>query len=313
MSAVEGIERTVRYFVTSDASAGGGLAREAAVGQLKYAVDLAQYSSYSEAVGTRLLTVIANLASRVGWMSHDAGMAGPAQRYAWYGLRAAHEAGTEQAQLLAVRTLDRLSDDRTARAVIRDEGLRLFAARGADAVTIRQIAASAGVSPGLVVHHFGGKDGLRRAVDEHVVAVIDGLFAALPEPGWAAATGASLTEAFLSRLPADSPVPAYLRRLLLSGDPAGTRLFGHWFQACQRALDGLAAAGILTETTDPVMRTGFVTATDLAVLLLREPLTAVLGVDPLSRDGMVRWTDVGMAAFRGGLFRDPPSPAGARS
>lgn len=109
-SAVDGIERTVRYFVTSDASAGGGLAREAAVGQLKYAVDLAQHSSYSEAVGTRLLTVIADLAGRVGWMSHDAGMAGPAQRYAWYGLRAAHEADTEQARLLAVRTLDHLAE-----------------------------------------------------------------------------------------------------------------------------------------------------------------------------------------------------------
>jgi transcriptional regulator with XRE-family HTH domain len=109
MAAVEGIERTVRYFEASDASAGGGLAREAAVGQLKYAVDLAQYASYSTAVGTRLLTVIADLADRVGWMSHDAGMAGPAQRYAWYGLQAAHEAGTEQARLLAVRTLDHLA------------------------------------------------------------------------------------------------------------------------------------------------------------------------------------------------------------
>jgi transcriptional regulator with XRE-family HTH domain len=109
-SAVEGIERTVRYFVTSDASAGGGLAREAAVGQLKYAVDLAQYASYSAAVGTRLLTVIADLAGRVGWMSHDAGMPGPGQRYAWYGLQAAHEAGTEQAQLLAVRTLSELAN-----------------------------------------------------------------------------------------------------------------------------------------------------------------------------------------------------------
>jgi transcriptional regulator with XRE-family HTH domain len=109
MAAVEGIERTVRYFVTSDASAGGGLAREAAVGQLKYAVDLAQYGSYSEAVGTRLLTVIADLAGWVGWMSHDAGMEGPAQRYAWYGLRAAHEAGSERAQLRAIGMLDDLA------------------------------------------------------------------------------------------------------------------------------------------------------------------------------------------------------------
>jgi transcriptional regulator with XRE-family HTH domain len=110
VSTVEGIERTIRYFVSSDASAGGGLAREAAVGQLKYAIDLAQYSSYSEAIGTRLLTVIADLADRVGWMSHDAGMDGPAQRYAWYGLQAAHEAGIERAQLLAVRVLDHLAE-----------------------------------------------------------------------------------------------------------------------------------------------------------------------------------------------------------
>lgn len=105
MSAVQAIEHTVRQFTASDASTGGGIAREAAVGQLKYTVDLAQHASYSEAVGNRLLTVIAELADRVGWMSHDAGMDGPAQRYFWYGLRAAHEAGTERAQLRAVAIL----------------------------------------------------------------------------------------------------------------------------------------------------------------------------------------------------------------
>ena len=66
-----------------------------------------------------------------------------------------------------------MPDDRTARAVIRDEALRLFAARGPDAVTVRQIAAAAGVSPGLVLHHFGSKAGLREAVDQHVLGLFD--------------------------------------------------------------------------------------------------------------------------------------------
>jgi ABC-type multidrug transport system fused ATPase/permease subunit len=50
-------------------------------------------------------------------------------------------------------------DDRTAWAVIRDEALRLFAGRGPDAVAVRQVAAAAGVSPGLVIHNFGSKGG----------------------------------------------------------------------------------------------------------------------------------------------------------
>lgn len=43
----------------------------------------------------------------------------------------------------------------TARAVIRDEALCLFAARGPAAVSLRQVAAAAGVSPGPAIHHFG--------------------------------------------------------------------------------------------------------------------------------------------------------------
>ena len=38
--------------------------------------------------------------------------------------------------------------------------------------TVRGIAARAGVSPALVQHHFGTKDGLRRACDEHVLGYI---------------------------------------------------------------------------------------------------------------------------------------------
>jgi TetR/AcrR family transcriptional regulator, regulator of cefoperazone and chloramphenicol sensitivity len=62
------------------------------------------------------------------------------------------------------------ADDLTARARIRDAALRQFAEQGFERSTIRGIAATAGVSPGLVRHHFGSKEALRDAVDEHVLS-----------------------------------------------------------------------------------------------------------------------------------------------
>src|SRR4051795_3356831 len=61
--------------------------------------------------------------------------------------------------------------DLTARARFRDAAVRCFGAEGFG-VPVRAIAAEAGVSPGLVIHHFGSKDALRVECDEHVLQVI---------------------------------------------------------------------------------------------------------------------------------------------
>jgi len=60
------------------------------------------------------------------------------------------------------------TDDLTARARIRDAAIEAFAARGFDA-TVREIASRAGVSPGLITHHFGSKDALRAACDSEAL------------------------------------------------------------------------------------------------------------------------------------------------
>lgn len=105
LAEVEEIEQTTRYFSAKDAKAGGGLSREAAVGQLKYAVDLVRYGSYTEAVGNRLLAAVAGLSGLVGWMCMDSGMPGPAQKYLVHGLQAARESTDPRAPLLAVYLL----------------------------------------------------------------------------------------------------------------------------------------------------------------------------------------------------------------
>jgi hypothetical protein len=125
MSTVAGIEQSTRHFAASDAEVGGGLSREAGVGQLKYAVDLAQHASYDEAVGKRLLAAIANLSGLVGWMSFDADMDGPAQRYFVYGLQAAHEVGDEATALRAAGILADMAHQMRALGHP-DTGLRLI-------------------------------------------------------------------------------------------------------------------------------------------------------------------------------------------
>jgi len=194
-------------------------------------------------------------------------------------------------------------DSRTARAVIRDESLRLFAERGPDAVTLRQIAAAAEVSPALVIHHFGSKKGLRAAVDSYVHGVFDVLFQQMGRLDWHGEdTEVSLAELMLRNLPPDSPIPAYLRRLWLSGEEPGLMIFRHWYELSCEMMERLATEGILRPSSDPPVRSAFVMVNDLALLLLHDQLTVALDFDPLSGEGMTRWAGEALDVYRGGLF-----------
>lgn len=208
-----------------------------------------------------------------------------------------------------------IPDDRTARAVIRDEALRLFAARGPEAVSVRQIAAAAGVSPGLVVHHFGSKEGLCREVDQYVLAVFGAMLGELTGDGGAelldpAAGGGSLSEAFARHLPDGSPLPAYLRRLLMSDAEAGRLLFRQLYDMSRTTLEGLAAAGLADRGRDPAVRAALLLANDLALFLLRDRLAEVIGTDPLSGEGMARWAPEMLSIYAGGLNAAPPRTQG---
>ena len=91
-------------------------------------------------------------------------------------------------------------DDRTGRARIRDAALRLFSERGPDAVTMRDIAAAAGVSPALLVRHYGSKDGLIEAVDDYVVTSIESMLTQVTEQAGAVGLGPSAVPSMLDGL-----------------------------------------------------------------------------------------------------------------
>src|SRR5262249_31905058 len=93
-------------------------------------------------------------------------------------------------RLLFMCSIDLEQDDLTTKARLRETALALCAGHGIPATTRRSIAAAAGVSPGLVIHHFGSKDGLRRAVDAVVVKRITAALSEVP----AGSSGASLID-----------------------------------------------------------------------------------------------------------------------
>lgn len=124
---------------------------------------------------------------------------------------------------MAGTTTLRAEDDLTAKARIRNGALALYADYGEDATSMRAIAESAGVTVGLVVHHFRTKDGLRDAIEQWIVDLFSDAIDQVPVDGMAAVVGAGRDEAVASMLADNPSVIGYLRRAVL--DSTGHR--GH--------------------------------------------------------------------------------------
>ena len=115
----------------------------------------------------------------------------------------------------------------------------------------------------------------------------------------------SLAEAFARGFPPGSPLPAYLRRLLLTNDPAGAALFGRWYAATRRLLDMMVEMGVARPSEDPDIRAAFFLVNDLALILLRNQIAVAIGADPLTPDGMDRWAREASIVYAEGAFRAP--------
>ncbi len=66
------------------------------------------------------------------------------------------------------------SADQTRTALIH-AALTLFGAKGFDGTSTREIAAQANANIGSIAYHFGGKEGLRTAAADYIVATIQGI------------------------------------------------------------------------------------------------------------------------------------------
>jgi AcrR family transcriptional regulator len=192
----------------------------------------------------------------------------------------------------------------SGRGAIVASALRLFAERGIEATSLREVARAAAVSPALVVHHFGGKEGLVAAVDE----------AALHEFGEAyveveLAAGPDLlrrrAEQTASVMRDRPEACAYLGRALVEGTPGAARLFGLMLEAGGAEIDSLAERGALREDADRLWATlqhFFLIWAPLSfrALLERE---ALAGSSLLDRRNLDRWVAANVELLDRGLYR----------
>lgn len=188
----------------------------------------------------------------------------------------------------------------TTRARIRDAALAAFAADGPGKATVRAIAERVGVSPALVLHHFGSKEGLREACDGYVLEMLTG------EIERAAADSTPTTViALIDRQPEFVIVAVYCRRTLTESRPFARKLFAVLLRDTERYFEAMVAAGTARPTGDPAGRA----LTMMALGLGNQLLAPLLRPDAPLPDALLamseRLTLPSLELLTDGLYTSP--------
>lgn len=179
-------------------------------------------------------------------------------------------------------------EDLNTRARIRDAAMAEFGDKGFKGATMKTIAAAAGVSVGLVQHHFGTKDGLRAACDERVVDLVRMKVAMLED-------GTLTDPRSLAALMAMAPqVQHYLSRALVEDSPG----IGGMVSIVMDLTEGFLTANLphrfeagtqKTQDTAAVM-----TSINISTMVLQSHLARRMGVVAFSEEALTR---IGMATL----------------
>ena len=197
--------------------------------------------------------------------------------------------------------------DLSTSARIRNAALKSFADKGVSGTTMRDVAAAAGVSTGLVQHHFGTKAGLQQAVEQHVIDVALETFDGLVGETVDADIWTTMGDTVTAWVAENATSLRYLARALSDGDPSANRIFTalltiartHW-------LEPLARGGGLDRNADPEWAALHVIIFNLGTVLLEPAISAQLPEPLLTPAQLHRWNVATTELYRRG-FASPPS------
>lgn len=167
---------------------------------------------------------------------------------------------------------------------------------------MREVARLAGVSPALIVHHFGGKSGLVAAVDE---AALLEFGAAYGSEKMASGRGLLRQRAEeTARVMRERPdVCTYLGRAFVEATPGSSVLFQAMTEGGRKDVDLLVEKGALRNDLDPLWATlqhFFLFWAPLSFLPLLEQ---ALGRSLLSNEVLDRWVAANVNLLEEGIYR----------
>ncbi|MCK0117575.1 TetR/AcrR family transcriptional regulator [Isoptericola sp. S6320L] len=152
--------------------------------------------------------------------------------------------------------------DGSTRDRIRDAAVLRFA-RSGFGTSVRTIAADAGVSPALVIHHFGSKDALHRACDDFVLRWI----VAAKRQNMGRAAGGQLLQV-MAEVDEFAPLLGYAVRSLQAGGEVARAFVQHMIDDAQVYTREAVADGIVKPSLDEDARVRYLVLSSLGTLLL---------------------------------------------
>jgi AcrR family transcriptional regulator len=158
------------------------------------------------------------------------------------------------------------SEDLTATARIRDAASEQFGQHGFN-VGLRVIAKAAGVSAALVIHHFGSKDGLRKACDDYVAESIRTSKSESIRSSDPASWFGQLAE-----IESFAPSMAYLMRSMQSGGELAKSLWRTMITNAEAYIEEGVRAGTVKPSRDPKARAKYLAMTGGGAFLLYQQL-----------------------------------------
>jgi TetR/AcrR family transcriptional regulator, regulator of cefoperazone and chloramphenicol sensitivity len=195
----------------------------------------------------------------------------------------------------------------STKASIRNAAIAEFGRLGFERASIRSIARVAGVSPALVIHHYGSKEALRAACDEYVV---DELFSS--KNTLTDAEAAATMQAWLADIEQFRPLIDYLAHMLGEATPAADALFDRLTAGSAAMLDQQVAAGVVREPIDREVTAAYLTLYGVMPLILQRQLGRALGGSELTTDMIRRSTLPIMDLYTNGLYVDDRLMVAAR-